>query len=804
MIALRRVVRRLCRSPAFLITTVASLAVCFSVNGALLGILDVLALRPQPGIADPGSVIRVFQYRADGELRYPIADWFAALQALKPTSARLAYYAPALVDVDGPGPARHVVADMISPSYFRVLGARMAIGRAIAPADSAFAAGAAPAVMSWRYWQREAGGDSAVLGQALRVNGHAAFRIVGVAAPGFHGTEGLMQADFWLPDAAMPGLSPFGRIVGRAANADPARVAAELTVLSKRIEERATESADLYARRVGSRFEVEPLRGGLHPEFDAVFARTVGAAFAVCLAVLLLACTNVGGLLLIRTVNRRRDIALGRALGATRRRLIQDVFTEAVLVCVVGGAVGMALVPAAAGLLLHAVDLGVPFDVRVPLDPLWSFAMMGAALATAVLCGMVPALRAARVDPESELRADAVASAGTPALRRLQGVFVVAQVALALLITGGAMLATLESWHDLQTRLGVMHEERALVTSVPGSGSSNSTSGVPAVAIERRLAADSRVAAVGWAATAPGEPSLMRIALRASGTTGVGKGPLTAVNPVGGRFFAAAGIPVVSGRALEASDDSLAQRVVVLSRALAAHLYPGRAAIGQTVILGGAADRPYQVVGVAGDVTYELGDHPARDVAYVPSVQLGAPIQSAALIIRTAVPVSDAMRSSVDKAIRAAGIIAAPAVTLRQMVEQETYQKRSLGLLLLIAAGLCILLAVIGTYGLTAHEVASRRREIAVRIALGATPGAVVRAFVGRAAVLAVLGLAAGLGISYAAQQLSQVLPFGQPSVNLMASLIGAAVIFATTAGGAALAAFRRARVDPSAVLRSD
>ncbi len=806
MTALRAILRRLVRSPAFLVTAVASLAICFSANGALLGFLDALVLHPQPGIADPGSVVRVFQYQTGGELRYPTDDWFASLQALNPSSARLAYYAPALVDVSGVGPARHVVVDAVSPSYFTVLGARMSLGRTIAPADSNFPIGAAPAVMSWRYWKRELGGDSAVLGHVLRVNGNPAFRIVGVAAPGFVGTEGLMQADFWLLDTAEPGLSPFGRIVGRVANAAPAALAAELGVLSKRIAAHSTESADLYARKVGTRFQVEPLRGGLHPEFNAVFNRTIGAAFAVCLAVLLLTCVNVGGLLLIRTVNRRRDIAIRRALGAGRRRVVQEVLVEATLVCVAGGALGMALAPAAAGLLAHAMNIGATFDVRVPVDPLWSAGMMGAALITALVCGVVPALRASNLDPEAELRADAVASTGGRRLRMVQGVFVVAQVALALLIVSGATVATLKTWQHLHAPLGVQHEERALVTELPGSAFSPPPSNAEPIAtrIERQLTTDSRVAAVGWAAVAPGEPSLPRMAMRAQDNTAKGNGPMTAVNPVGGQFLSAAGIPVIAGRGLDARDDSLAQRVVVLSRSLAARLYPRGTALGRSVVVGGNVKSPYLVVGAVGDVAYALDSRDPQPVAYLPASQLRLPMQSASLVVGTVVPASDAIRSSVDRIIRGAGVLASPSVTLRQIVAHQSSQERTVSLLLAYAAALCLLIAVIGTYGLTAFEVSGRQREIAVRIALGGTPAGVVMVFVARGAKLAALGLLSGAALGYAAQQLSGALPFGQPGTNPAAALAAAAIILVATTAGAVIAAFRRARLDPSVVLRSE
>jgi ABC-type antimicrobial peptide transport system permease subunit len=150
------------------------------------------------------------------------------------------------------------------------------------------------------------------------------------------------------------------------------------------------------------------------------------------------------------------------------------------------------------------------------------------------------------------------------------------------------------------------------------------------------------------------------------------------------------------------------------------------------------------------------------------------------------------------------GVLASPSVTLRQIVAQESSQERTVSLLLAYAAALCLLIAVIGTYGLTAFEVAGRQREIAVRIALGGTPAGVVVVFVARGAKLAALGLLCGAALGYAAQQLSGVLPFGQPGANPAASLAAASIILVATTAGAVVAAFRRARVDPSVVLRSE
>ncbi|HET9983694.1 MAG TPA: ABC transporter permease [Longimicrobiales bacterium] len=826
----RYAARGLRRAPGFTAAAVVTLGLGIGANSAIFSAVDAVLLRPPPFPA-PGRLVLLWGQRPDaGSPELPISypnfrDLREATSAFAGVAAWSSFEDSRLV-LTGAGEPEQLRFGVASGDFFDVLGVWPVAGRTFTPADDEARSG--PVVLvSEGLWRRRLGGEPGAVGRSLTLDGRP-YTVVGVLPASFRFGGDRHAPDVWIPLGQDPaGTGPRSRQFARGASflGVVARLRPGVGV------GRAQADADAAAARLAERY----------PHFDrewrirvvplaerAVEGRrpTLLVLLAAVGCVLLIACANVANLLLARGTTRARELALRTALGAGRARIVVQLLTEAGVLALAGGALGLA---AAAGLLrlLGHLDLASP-SVFVPYTtPTTALRVDGRALAftlalcaaTTALAGLWPALHAARGGSASRL-ADGGRGSDAPAGRRTRDALVVAEIAVSLVLLAGAglMLRTLTALRRVDPGF---HAEHVLTAEV----------GLP----DGRYADPDRVRAF-WGALLEraralpgvrdaGAVQLLPLAGIGPSTDFVleggppprpGEGPEVRYAVATPGYVGALGIRVLRGRDFDRRDDERAARVALVSESMARHSWPGQDPIGKRVALSIEAlrfrgDGPpildfpsaYRtVVGVVADVRHDalsrepaphlylpLAQHPAREMTVVLRTT-GDPAALAAALRRTV--------ASIDPAQPVSDIRGMEDV-VAQTVGQPRYRTLLLGLFGAVAA----LLAAIGLYGVLAYGVARRTREIGVRIALGATSRDVFRLVGADALRLAAAGLALGVAGALAATRMLSGLLFGVRAIDPLTFLAATAGLLAVAAAAAWLPARRAACVDPADALRA-
>jgi putative ABC transport system permease protein len=789
---LRYAARSLLKSPGFTVVAVLTLALGIGATTTIFSLVEGVLLRSLP-FPDAGRLVLVTQiqdkYRGPGRLgsNGPLSAfdrWRTAVGAFDGT----AVYAPQSVVLRERGPAEHVTAYAVDAAFFPLLGARPAAGRTFdAPDDTP---GAAPvALVSHDFWTTRLAADPRAVGGSLTLD-TTVYTVVGVMPAGFRypakaqvwtnlgaylagpaGTERAKLYMFW----------ELGRL---RAGVTPATAQARLDVVWRR-----AWTADADAR--GWLPVVTPLRdyltGGVRPRLLLLFG-AVGL-------VLLIACANVAGLVLARSLGRRHQIAIRAALGAGRAGLIRGSLVESSILAIVGGALGLLGAAWAVPLLVKLAGAELPGLLRVSLDGRVVCACLAMSLGAGLLAGSVPAAHAARLPPAEVLQASGHGRA--TARGRLGSALIVAQLALtSVLLAGSALLArsfqrltTLDPGYDPRhlivadvqlpavpygtgaRRLAYLRQALQAVSAVPGVATVAAGSGIPleggGFSVETREAPDGRIETrMYWVAA------------------------------VSSAYFRVLGIPLVRGRTLADEDPG----AVVLDAAAARAFFPGQDPVGKPFPLWGQSGA---VVGVVGDVRQQSLLEPPQPHVY----QALGP--SAPGYLRILARTDGDPERSVDPVRRRIeevdpGVPVDRVAPMTAMLADSLARQRLYALLLGAFSAMALLLSALGMYGLVSHTVAGRRREFGVRIALGAGRGGVLRLVVGRVALLALLG--AGLGLAAARMltySLRSLLFETGPSDPVALTLSGALLIFVALAASW-LPARRATKVDPVEALRSE
>jgi predicted permease len=813
---LKQAARTLLKSPGFSAIAIASLAIGIAGNAATFSVADSLFLRPLPGISNPDRLVDVGGTRAGRALDTMSYPNFTDLRDRSTVFDDLAAYRPTaeafgLAVEDS---AQQAYGTAVSDNYFQVAGVPMAAGRAFVPGDNRIDSPAAVIVLSHQLWDRRFNRDPRSVGQVVRLNGRP-FTIVGVAASGFAGTN-MALSEFWMPIAAYATLISDAKV---AAGILDSRAGVWL-VANGRLKRGATlAQARDEATRISRDLEREYPEDNRGRGIGVVMSRPVPPAgrtpaalfiallFTLVFLILLIACTNIGGMLLARGVARARDMALRAALGASRTRIVQTLVTESLLLAAVGAAVGVGISLLLIR-LLRAIIPALPLPVGVDLRLDWRGVAFSALLAvgTALLCGLLPAIETAKTDLIAMFRTDPAAHG--PRRLRLRHAFVVAQMAMSILLLAVALLLGRS-----MTRAAAMD---------PGF----SVQGVEAVRLDLQLAGYDDARGTAFAASLLERVSQLRgvdsVATSRAiplGLSGFGLGPLrlpeqsfdprTAIFPDWGtvtpKYFDTLRIPIVRGRAFLDSDRAGAPEVVIVNETLARRLFGGEDPIGKTVVHQSGPPpgrlRTLQVVGVARDGKYRtLGEEP-RAFVYVPAAQQYN--SGFWLLARTSGPT---LLSAMLATIRTIDVNV-PALQAGSLAELTAFSllPHRLAAWLAASVGLvALLLAMIGVYGLTAHAVAQRRREIGIRIALGALRGQVLRMTVRRSLLLTAIGSAIGLAIAAGVAQLLAGLLYGVSPIDPI-SFAGSIVLLGTVALIASVVPARRAAsMNPVEALRAE
>lgn len=819
-IALRQAWRSLLARPTFTLGVLATLALGVGANAAMLGALDALLFRAPVGVADAGRVNRVYVGApgpSGGSTPVVSYPFFSALRGRPDAFAGVAAVTDYEVPVGAGAAAERVPGRAVSANYFAVLGARPALGAFFTPADDR--SGAAPAVvLGYHYWQRAFGGDRAVLGRTLTFGSRRA-RVIGVAPPDFSGLD-FARVDVWLPVAAV--LDDFGGedsrtnngryflqlVVRRRADVgDPRASAAAAAVY------RAAAAAGGYpdAREAAAtRVLLGPVQAARGP--DAGDTRRLPLWLALMSAALLAAAgANATGLLLARALERRRLVAVQRALGARARDLARGAAAEAAVLAGGGAAVAAALA-AALGVAVRRWVLGDAFAALPVLDARLLLLVAALALVVCLAAALVAAGVAARgVGGTAVLRA-AESRGATRAGGRTFAGLVAGQVALTFVLLLGAGLFAGSLRRALAARIGY-DPERVLLVS--GDFAPSLDAARQAAAYREagaRLAALPGVAGVARSFMTPLR-GVNDVPLRVPGLDSIpaqpGGGPY--VSHVSPNFFAVAGTRLLAGRAPAAPATSLADtaghinrdiREIAVSATTARVLWPDGGAVGRCVYVGRAPGCA-TVVGVVEDARrFALVEERALQV-YVPLDFTYRPFGT--LLVRTRGP-ADAAAAAVRRALGTLGpAVASADVRSVASVFAPNYRPYRAGAALLGAFGaLALGLAAAGLFGAVGYALARRTREVGIRLALGAPTRAVVWLFATGGLAPAAAGLAVGALAFVAAQRTLAALLYGTSAHDWTAVGAAGAVLAAAAGLASWLPARRAARVDPAAALRAE
>ncbi|MFL5579042.1 MAG: ABC transporter permease [Gemmatimonadaceae bacterium] len=810
---LRYAARTLRRAPGFTVGAVLTLGLGIGAAAAMFTVVDAVLLRALP-YADPERLVAVWTAgTSGGEPMTSSPPDFRELAAARRTFSGMAAHYTVEVNVAGGGEPERVSGARVSPSLFDVLGVAPSLGRAFAEVEGDWGRHRV-AVISDGLWRRRFGADPRVIGRTITLD-REPHVVVGVAPRALaFPARGL---DVWLPIAFAPGDHSntrgnyFLQIVARLrGGASAAGAAAELRPIARRV---AAEHADAVMKDV----VVRPLRsdvvgGAARPLL------VLGGAIAL---VLLVSCANVAALVLARGSARRAEIALRAGLGASRARIVRQLMTESLVLGALAGVLGTAL--AAAGVLLavrHAPpDLPRLQEVAVGARTLTVCAAL--ALATTVLFGLVPALRLARAGVADALRERTRTATGRAGYRGYAAL-VAAQMALSVVLLAGAGLL-LRSFARVMAVDPGFRAERVLSMAVALPEGAYPTAERTAQFLDAVLERARALPGVRAAAATSGLSlgggwwgKMLSVAGRPAPRT-MGEVPSVGYRVVSRDYFATLGVALRSGRTFGPDDRRGGPGVAVINETAARRFWGGESPLGKTIWLGppeamvsGHVPGGYhfprlEVVGVVGDERFSALDEPPVAEVY----QLYEQVTETASVMYLAVRADGdpaALAASVRAAVRAVDPLqpVADVATMSARLERATGARRfTLGLLGGFAA-LALGLAAVGLYGVIAYTVAERRRELAVRLALGDTAAGVVRLVVGRAMRPVVLGVAAGVAPALALAGVVRALLYGVSPTDPAAFAGAVVTLLAAALAASALPAWRASRLGLAETLRGE
>ena len=834
----RFALRNLRKTPVFSAVAVLSLALGIGANTAIFTLIDQLMLRLLP-VRNPSDLVllnsRGNHYgnnRGANSFSYPMyKDFEARNQVFDGILARVA----SPVSMSFHGQTERAAGELVSGSYFKVLGVPAAIGRTVAPDDDTTVPGRPVVVLSYRYWQNRFAGDPSVLNKIMVLNGHN-FTVIGVSARGFDGIEPGAVTQLFLPITMKPWIiqnapgmeemtdrrASWLQIVGRlkpGVTQAPAKASMQVLFHQIIVEEAKAPmiaQASEYDRRqfLESTIDLLPAAAG-RSFLRNRMSRPLEVLMAIVALVLLIACGNVANLLLVRAAGRQKEIAMRLALGAARRQIVRQLLVESLMLSLAGGVMGVGLAWSGAKALLGFLPQGsTPLGFSAAPDTrilLFNFAV---ALATGLLFGLVPALQATRPDIGRTLKDQAGSVAGT-GHARLRKSLVVAQVTLSLLLLIAAGLFVRSLRNLRESGAGIQASNLISFTVDPSlNGYSGPRSAAFFRELNRNLGAAAGVQSAALATNAILSNTEWDSTVNVEGyTSKPGEDMNPNFNCVSPGYFATLGVPLIEGRDFSERDTGTilhrgipfpVPNVIIINQKMAKYYFGNRSPIGRHI---GFGDEPgavadMEIIGVVRDFKYRgVRDQITRQ-GLIPYLAL--PFASnMPSYVRTSLPPEQAFGlirrtvASLDPSLPVYDMR-----TLEDTIDASLLNERLVASLSTMFGALATLLAIIGLYGVMACTVEQRTREIGIRVALGARRGNVVWLVMREVMAMVAVGFGIGLPSAWYASKLVASLlygvqPFDAPSIAAAIAALGSVALAAGY-----VPALRASRLEPLRALR--
>ena len=820
----RYALRSLRKNPGFTAVAVLTLALGIGATTAIFSVVNAVLLRPLP-YPEPDRLVELFTAgRQEGRfsLSYPDVQ---EIRNLTRDFSGVAPYTTQRYNLTTGGEPHEVRAALASDDLFRVLRAEAMVGRTFAANELREQV----AVLGYGLWTSELGSDRGVVGRSISLDGRS-FTVVGIMPPGFRFPDEDTQ--LWVPLGQWFLVSPraetdrrmyfFNTVARLAPGATVEQATADLGVVARRIN---AATRDQGEQRLEISMSGRGPGGGpqtsLIPETqflavplleeilrDGVSQRALWVLFGAVGLVLLIACANAAALLIARGTARRKEIAVRQAIGAGRWLIVRQLLTESVILALLGGVVGVLLAYWGVDALLAAWPDVLPRAGEIDID----LRVLGFALSLSVLTGLafglVPALRASLFEVERTLRDESGASTGSRGRRRVNSTLVAAEIAIALVLLVGSGLLIKSFIRLTSVELGYDTRDvlAARIRLTPSRYAGLQSQADFFQRLTDQLAQNPGVARVSLSRTLPLTGSVQILAFDPRQVRPDYPEPFLAsrMSVVSPEYFATTGIALRRGRDFTATDRADAPKVAIINTRLAQLLWPDQDPVGRSIPVafpGGGASS-VTVIGVIGDVRYASLDAPIMPELYLPHLQTQGLAQMWVVLRAkgSPLPLAGALRDAVRQIDpeQPIGEIA----SLDQMVSRSTATRRFNMTLLSGFAGLALVLALVGIYGVTAYAVTQRTREMGLRMAIGAVPQDLVRMLLGENLLFVIVGVAVGIAGAFAATRVLRSMLF-EVSTADAATFVGAALLLTLVAVAATyLPARRAAKVDPMEALR--
>lgn len=823
---LRYGMRLLRANRTFAVVAVLTLALGTGANTAIFQLVDAVRLRTLP-VTNPHELVEIgidthdqgrtgrFTSRRP-RLTVPVLNEIASRQQV---FSSMAAWSTVTFDLASGGESRPADGIWVNGEFFSALGVTAQLGRLLGPSDEQKGCSTPAVVLSDAFWRREYGGNPAVVGHQLGLDGHA-YDIVGVASASFFGVEVGRSFDVAVPLCAEPlsrgansGLerrdvwmmAAFGRL---KPGVDPAQADAQLAAMSKSVFEATAPTtlmpADLDAYLA---FTLNTTRAGTGVSpVRAEYETPLWVLLGVTGLVLLIACANLANLMLARATAREREIAIRLAIGASRRRVLRQMLSESLLLALLGAAGGVVLARWMSEFLVTFLSTdGARLFVDLRLD--WRVLLFttGLAVAACLVFGLAPAIRATAANPGATMKAGGRGTTDGRERFTLRRALVVVQVALSLVLVVGALLFARSLQNLLSTDAG-FQQDGILIVNVDARRAGIAPGAQRSLynRILEREGALPGVAAAAEAAMIPMSGSVWNNRVLVDGVQRPGNVNMNAVSP---GYFRTLGTPLLAGRDFAATDTAQSPRVAIVNESFVKRNLPGSAPVGRSFQIerdGGRRRDTYQVVGVVKDTKYEDIREEFVPIAYFSTLQDDDASPYFSMVVRSDQPLSGVAAATTRLLADINPAILVQYQTMSTQIRESLTRERLMATLSGFFGGLAALIATIGLYGVMSYMVARRKVEIGIRMALGATRESVTALVVREAGVLVVAGLIAGTGLAVLAARSAASLLYGLnpwDPASLAAAGLGLAVV-ATFASW--LPARRAACVEPTIALHAD